>query len=170
MYLLCWYRTYIVAKKDGSYHKNIDNKKQVCAAKFFLFVISLHVLCSDIWMNIQEEGHAPSDTLKAEMARCLVAGGLDVPFVYTENIVKTRRAEKSAETVAVSTEGKTKESRRQRPAEEARATVRDSRKEPVTLGLTADSVIAQAIKNGDLNAVAEAIEKNYAQESAEAIR
>merc|ERR1712098_80401 len=39
---------------------------------------------NDIWMEIQDEGHAPSTRLKTEIARALRAGNLDIPFVTTD--------------------------------------------------------------------------------------
>jgi len=39
---------------------------------------------NEIWMEIQEEGHAPSTKLKTEIARSLQAGNLEIPFVTSD--------------------------------------------------------------------------------------
>merc|ERR1711902_384264 len=42
----------------------------------------------EAWLEIQEEGHAPSDQLKIKIANALEAGGREVPFEVPETYVK----------------------------------------------------------------------------------
>jgi hypothetical protein len=126
-------------------------------------------------MNIQEEGHAPSDTLKSEIARSLVAGGLDVPFVYTPDPVRTPAAPTKKQPAASSGEKTGKEaeeasSRRKRSAATTAAAPKKEAESPKQEVAAAESVIKSAVANGDLNAVIEAIETHHAKENMEAIR
>jgi hypothetical protein len=43
----------------------------------------------DLWMEIQEEGHAPSDSLKLTIATALKEGGREVPFEVPVEYVRT---------------------------------------------------------------------------------
>jgi len=60
----------------------------------FLFVELVQAYRNDaskaleIWINIQEEGHAPSDGLKRKIAEVLQAGGRPVPFEIPDQVVK----------------------------------------------------------------------------------
>ena len=125
-------------------------------------------------MNIQEEGHAPSDLLKSEIARCLNAGGLPVPFVYTNITAKEGEGGNKADSRKV--ESRKEESRRTDGVRESGGRTRQVTEqarvthEKAEVKNAEDSVIDQAVKNGDLNAVIEAIEANHSKESIEAIR
>ena len=124
------------------------------------------VLYSDIWMNIQEEGHAPSDTLKTEIARSLTAGGLEVPFVYTPartaSAVKKQREEVATEKKVVPASLQRSLSRTTKDRGAAAASA--------DRAASSESEIVKAVSNGDLNVVMEAILAHHEKESMEAIR
>merc|ERR1712106_863899 len=60
---------------------------------------------SDIWLQVQEEGHAPSDKLKIAIAKALKAGGHTVPFeepVEYLDVPESKKPTTNSETKATS--------------------------------------------------------------------
>merc|ERR1712106_522925 len=60
---------------------------------------------SDIWLQVQEEGHAPSDKLKIAIAKALKAGGQTVPFeepVEYLEVPESKKPTTNSETKATS--------------------------------------------------------------------
>jgi hypothetical protein len=94
---------------------------------------------------------------------------MEVPFVYTEAPSRkpdTERASTDTPRRAKEKDSRPAESdRRRRPAD---GQAREARTGEKTAA--AESLIEAAVKNGDVNAVAEAVETNYRKESIESIR
>jgi hypothetical protein len=92
---------------------------------------------------------------------------MEVPFVYTE---APSRKKPDAERASSDTPPRRTKEKYARPAES------DRRRRPADGPRTgektaeAESLIEAAVKNGDVNAVAEAVETNYRKESIESIR
>jgi hypothetical protein len=98
---------------------------------------------------------------------------MEVPFVYTE--APSRKKPDAERASSTDTPRRTKEKdsrpaeadRRRRPAD---GQAREARTGEKTSAAAAESLIEAAVKNGDVNAVAEAVETNYRKESIESIR
>jgi hypothetical protein len=96
---------------------------------------------------------------------------MEVPFVYTE---APSRKKPDAERASSDTPPRRTKEKDARPAESDRrrrpadGPVREARTGEKTAA--AESLIEAAVKNGDVNAVAEALETNYRKESIESIR
>jgi hypothetical protein len=96
---------------------------------------------------------------------------MEVPFVYTE--APSSKKPDAGRASSTDTPRRTKEKdsrpaesdRRRRPAD---GHAREARTGEKTAA--AESLIEAAVKNGDVNAVAEAVETNYRKESIESIR
>jgi hypothetical protein len=95
---------------------------------------------------------------------------MEVPFVYTEAPSRKPDTERASSTdkprrVKEKDSRPAESDRRRRPAD---GQAREARTGEKTAA--AESLIEAAVKNGDVNAVAEAVETNYRKESIESIR
>merc|ERR550539_2073257 len=92
---------------------------------------------NEIWIEIQEEGHAPSVKLKTEIAKALRNGNLPIPFVTTDldlDVARVAPTRKGAEKASK------KEEQKKIPDK-----VKEVAKEP--------SAIDTAIASGDVEAL-----------------
>jgi len=94
----------------------------------------------ECWIQIQEEGHAPSDELKISIAKSLKNGGISVPFEVPTSFEKV--AEKISEKVI--------------PTKEVKISVK---KEKIDNTSEIETVLLEALKNKDFPTLHEELKK-----------
>eukprot|EP00090_Calanus_glacialis_P034548 TRINITY_DN5817_c0_g1_i1.p1 TRINITY_DN5817_c0_g1~~TRINITY_DN5817_c0_g1_i1.p1 ORF type:complete len:1542 (-),score=471.24 TRINITY_DN5817_c0_g1_i1:80-4384(-) len=102
----------------------------------------------DIWLQVQEEGHAPSDRLKLDIAKALKAGGKSVPFAEPVEYVE----------VLKSPEVETKEPKVVK--KEAKAP-----REPMNYDHFVDEEVYTALKAEDFNTAVEMVMNSFEKEN-----
>lgn len=105
----------------------------------------------DIWLQVQEEGHAPSDRLKLDIAKALKAGGKTVPFEEPVEYVE----------VLKSPEVKTKEPK----VEKKEAKAPNEPREPKNYDHLVDEEVYTALKAEDFNTAVEMVMNGFEKEN-----
>ena len=122
----------------------------------------------EVWMEIQEEGHAPSDSLKLAIAGALEAGGRKVPFEVPKEYVRKVEEQPAARVrmaKARSPQPTSSQPKSPQPSSSQPKAKKERRPDNLRLDHAVASPILAAIQGNDLKTASELIKEGIANKT-----